>query len=361
MIFEIRKETVMRTLIIPCAGRSSRFPNMKPKYLLTYPDGKLMVQKSIEGLNLSEFDRIVITIVKDHQIRYEAETVLKQAFPDREKYNILVLDQYTSCQAQTVALTLQLAGIEGEFWVKDSDNFVKAPLLQSNAIVGLNIETYEEEVNRLGAKSFLIVNEQKHVIDIIEKKIKSKYICIGVYGFSDAALFLEVFDVLNNEKQQIGEIYLSHMVSYMIGTKLSVFQYIEAEVYEDWGTLEDWKLAQKKHTSYFINLDGVLIENVGKYGSKNWDSEWVPLEENISYVKRLSEQGAQIVITTTRTQDDKGQIIELLEKNGILVHQVITDCNYAPQMIVNDFSAGNPYPSCQAISFPRDSRLEMYL
>ena len=28
----------MKTLIVPCAGRSSRFPNMKPKYLLTHPD-----------------------------------------------------------------------------------------------------------------------------------------------------------------------------------------------------------------------------------------------------------------------------------------------------------------------------------
>ena len=70
----------MATLIIPCAGKSSRFPNMKPKWMLTHPDGKLMIEKSIEQLPLEVFDRIVITIVKEHCETYEADVILKQVF-----------------------------------------------------------------------------------------------------------------------------------------------------------------------------------------------------------------------------------------------------------------------------------------
>ena len=39
------KET---TLIIPAAGKSSRYPNMKPKWLLSHPTGKLMIEKVLE-------------------------------------------------------------------------------------------------------------------------------------------------------------------------------------------------------------------------------------------------------------------------------------------------------------------------
>lgn len=351
----------MKTLIIPCAGKSSRFPNMKPKYLLTYPDGKLMVEKSMEGMDLAAFDRVIITIVKEHEIQYEAETILKQIYGEMDKFEILVLDEFTSCQSETVALTLKLADVKGEFWVKDSDNFVKVALHEPNAIVGLNIETYKEEINRLGSKSFLIINEQKNIIDIIEKKIKSRYICIGVYGFEDADLFLKVFNILKQENGGFDEIYLSHIVSYMIGTKLSVFKYIEAEDYEDWGTLEDWKLVQRKHAAYFINLDGVLIENQGRYGSKNWNSELTIIEDNMDYLRKISHQGAQIIITTTRTEKYKDKIIDMLHNNGIKVFQLVMNCNYAPQIIINDFSPGNSYPSCQAVSFPRNSQLNKYI
>ena len=37
-----------KSLIIPVAGKSSRYPGMRPKWLLTMPDGKLMLEKSIE-------------------------------------------------------------------------------------------------------------------------------------------------------------------------------------------------------------------------------------------------------------------------------------------------------------------------
>ena len=36
----------MKNLILPVAGQSSRYPNMRPKWLITMPDGKLMIEKS---------------------------------------------------------------------------------------------------------------------------------------------------------------------------------------------------------------------------------------------------------------------------------------------------------------------------
>jgi hypothetical protein len=39
---------------------------MKPKYMLTHPDGHLMIEHAIKGLNVDIFDRIIVTIIKAH-------------------------------------------------------------------------------------------------------------------------------------------------------------------------------------------------------------------------------------------------------------------------------------------------------
>jgi 2-C-methyl-D-erythritol 4-phosphate cytidylyltransferase len=54
----------MSTLILPCAGRSTRFPGTRPKWALTHPCGELMLLESIKGLDLTKFERIVAIFVK---------------------------------------------------------------------------------------------------------------------------------------------------------------------------------------------------------------------------------------------------------------------------------------------------------
>ena len=189
----------MKTLIIPCAGKSTRFQNMKPKWMLTHPDGKLMIEKAMEGLPLNKFDRIIITIVKEHALKYEAETILKQALnlQKNRKIEILKLDDFTSCQSETVYLTLEKMKVKGEFVVKDSDNYVKViDCLKPEFIVGLDINKFDKEIYRLKSKSFLMVNDQNIITDIIEKKIRSENICLGVYGFNNPAKFIEAYNFL---------------------------------------------------------------------------------------------------------------------------------------------------------------------
>lgn len=38
-------------LIIPAAGKSSRFPGVRPKWMLVHPNGNLMLIEAIRGLN----------------------------------------------------------------------------------------------------------------------------------------------------------------------------------------------------------------------------------------------------------------------------------------------------------------------
>ena len=53
------------SLILPCAGKSSRFKG-KPKWLNTCPNGNLMIQECLIGLDLSNVRDIYISFLKEH-------------------------------------------------------------------------------------------------------------------------------------------------------------------------------------------------------------------------------------------------------------------------------------------------------
>ena len=64
-------------LIIPAAGKSSRFPGIRPKWMLTHPNGNLMIVESISGLELNKYSQIIITILEEHEKQY-AEICFKK-------------------------------------------------------------------------------------------------------------------------------------------------------------------------------------------------------------------------------------------------------------------------------------------
>lgn len=353
----------MKTLIIPCAGRSSRFPNMRPKWMLYYPDGKMMVEKALEGLVLEEFDRIIFTIVKEHVKEYQAEEILEDifCFSNSEKFELCILDDFTSCQAETVYLTLIDKQVTGSFAVKDSDNFICVDTGRiDDYVVGINISTFSKEVARLSAKSFLILNEQGIITDIIEKQIKSEYICVGMYGFGNAELFKEAYLHLKDVSDKRYEIYLSHIISYLIGTQKTVYRYVEAENYEDWGTIEDWNIVLKEKQTVIINMDGLLFDKNEKYGNDNWGLPLQPNEKNLLQLRQMAEQGAQIIVLTSMEEQYEEMIKKVLENYGINVYQIITGCYLAHKLLIGQADKTIPYPGCDAINVSLNTDLKDY-
>lgn len=350
----------MSTLIIPCAGKSSRFPNMKPKYLLTHPDGKMMIEKSIEEINTEIFSRIIITIVKPHDDQYESSLLLNQVFKNNPKVEICVLDDFTKSASETIHKTITKTNVSGSFVIKDSDNSVGVDLPKDidNAIVGLDLHK-NPNIKNIAAKSFLIVNEQDTILDIVEKQVVSNVICLGIYCFKEAAAFLKAFEEMSATNIS-GEMFISHVISYMLRNHEHLFNLFLAKSFKDFGTLEEWKEEQFKHRTYFVDFDGVLVKNSGKYGKRNWSNNFEILEDNAKTIRDLQQNGAQIIITTARSEELRPTVEKLLEQMGIKVHAIVMNLNHSSRVLINDFAATNPYPSALAISIPRDSNLKNY-
>lgn len=353
----------MTTLIVPCAGRSTRFRGMRPKWLLTYPTGELMIQKAVQSMYLDRYDKIVFVIVQEHSNDYSAELILRQAFSSRiEQVQVVVLDEFTNGPAETVVKAIEKENIRGSVVVKDCDNSVTFDFPEdlSNFVVGSHLEQIPD-VSNVAGKSFLSVNEQGLIVDIIEKKIVSDIISLGVYGFSDADLISTVLDSILNDSRASGEIYMSHIISALLHKKYSQYFFVQANTYEDWGTLYDWNRTRNQFRTIFCDIDGVIYKNRGRYGALTWDDDPEIIAENVEILKGLVSYGAQLVLTTSRPDEFKQKIAAEMMQIGLEYHEIILGLNHSSRIIINDFAPTNPYPSCTAINVNRDGMLESYL
>ena len=349
----------MNTLIIPCAGKSSRYPDMKPKWLLTHPDGKPMIQKAIECINQIKFNDIYITILEDHCKNYDAEIILNQIFKNYP-IKICILKKQTNGPAETVYNTIKKNKINGCIVIKDSDNYVEFKINKNieNYICGIDIKNIDNLKN-INRKSFIIVDDKNIIQKIIEKKIASDKICTGVYGFENSKLFINGYEnIINNDIYKNKEIFISDIVSNVINK--NHFNYIEIEKYEDWGDLDSWKIIQQKYKTIFCDIDGVLFKNTGEYGIKNWMNDNEAIEDNVKILNELYSNGAKIILTTSRHEKYRQHTIAQLKINKIKFHMLIMSLPHSQRLLINDFANTNQYPSCASISIPRNSILKDY-
>lgn len=342
-------------LIIPAAGKSSRYKNMKPKWMLTHPSGKLMIEKVVNGLNLEDYSMIYFVILKEHCEKYEADLILKQCFINVQ-HKVVVLDEPTMSSPETVYSCVVKENITGSIVIKDCDCLVSYTIPKiNNFVVGMNITPSLKNIQQ---KSFILINQDNIIQEIVEKKIVSDKICLGVYGMNTIDFvksFLRLKDTIGSE------LYFSHIISDIIDTDKKIFIEVDANEYIDWGTKDEWFSSVNMKNSYFIDIDGVVLVNTGKYGSKNWYNTIEPIYENLSVIKQLSDDGHEIIFVTSRPQDALDMFKDLLKSQDIKYKTIIHSCLHSKRIIINDFAPSNPFPSCLSINIPRNNLIESYL
>ena len=87
----------MKNLLIPIAGKSTRFPNTRPKWMLTHPkSGYFMGIESIRGINLDFFDKIYFIGLKEHSDKFEYEKGFRYELSKlniEDKTELILLDK----------------------------------------------------------------------------------------------------------------------------------------------------------------------------------------------------------------------------------------------------------------------------
>lgn len=246
----------MKTLIIPCAG--NRKINKKPLILNMHPDGTILAEKSISGIHPEQYDRVIYTILDEIEKEYNVSEKLKKSVGVNYPVEICILQNSTSGPADTVYETLEKMNVEGEFAVRDSLNYINvSENLSGNFIAGLDLTRFDDEVYRVRTKSFIILNEQNQVLDVVEKKFRSDVISVGLYGFKSVDDYMLAYSKLKDKNYPIKKLYLSHIISYLIGYKNRVFKCDIATKHEDWGAEETWRHLQSNYKLCFVNVDKI--------------------------------------------------------------------------------------------------------
>lgn len=346
----------MKTLLLPVAGRSSRFAGTRPKWLLTMPDGRLMIEQSVEGLSLASFDRVIVVALTEHVEKYSSLTrmtgLLKKSIC--EHVEILLLDEATASQVETIAVALEKAHVVGDFFVKDCDNTFQVDYSGGNGVAVVDLHSVAK-VNAAN-KSYVQTDPLGLVKNIVEKHVISNFFCCGGYGFASVETFLAHWNRLKTHEN----LYLSHVIFSMIMEGVE-FQTFNASAYCDWGTLDDFRAYCDQRLVVFCDIDGVLFQNSSKFSSEGWT--YSPLQKNIeTLIKIQSEGNLYLVVTTSRPEALKNELDRELKSHGLQVDQFVMGLPHGSRYLINDFSATNPFPSAVAINLERDSMtLESYL
>jgi hypothetical protein len=340
----------MKTLILPVAGRSSRFPDMRPKWLLTMPDGKLMLEKAVEKLEMSDYDRIVVVCLREHIEAYLTPKSLEGVLAGIGHPNIdlCILEEPTSSQSETVAQALIRSNISGAFFVKDCDNMFKVRWGGGNELAVLDLNN----VGLIDAKnkSYVNVDTLGNISNIVEKQVISNLFCCGGYGFRDAEEFLQHFKTINSEQ----EVYISHVIYSMLLSEVN-FRISMADYYVDWGTLREYRHYTRSFLTLFCDVDGVLLYNGSKFGKKGWGTE--PISENLQTISRLQKSGLlHLIITSSRPESEIGYLRQRLADYEVTPDRYVMGLPHARRIVVNDYSATNPYPTAIAINVERDGK-----
>ncbi len=337
-------------LILPVAGQSSRYPGLRPKWMLNHPNGNLIIAESIRGWDLSDIEEIVVVCLRQHDEKYGAQAMLHKQFAKLGlvgKLHVVVIEQSNS-QPHTVYQALKLASISGPILIKDSDNYFFHTPKAGNTVCYATIA----DINRGNVinKSYILMNEAGTVLNIVEKRMISDTFCVGGYGFGEAADFVSTFE----DMVDIPNLYVSHVIYQMIlngkyfsGSKVSGFV--------DWGTIKDWNAFRSHYCTLFVDLDGVLVENSAEYFSPFW-GETDEIKENVDVINRLYDSGyGEIIITTTRGADSEEVTRQQLERIGLKYHRILFGLLHAKRVVINDYSKSNPYRSCDSINVSRNA------
>jgi hypothetical protein len=338
-------------LIIPMAGKSSRFPNLRPKWMLTHPSGKFMAIESILGLNLSQFDQIYFVCLAEHEEQYQFLKGFKEELEELELLNkteFVILSEATKDQPETVKQAIEQANIVGPIVIKDSDNFFKVSLQKGNSVcfADLNSSGLVKPKN----KSYLHKDENGKVSNIVEKQVISPYFCVGAYSFESADVFCHYLDRL----PKIGERYISNIIFEMLLDN-KLFDGIEVDNYIDWGTIEDWDRFKRTFATLFVDIDGTLVINSSSHFPPyigNTDG----IDMNIEIIRTLHQSGKfQIILTTSRPERYRTTTIKQLKKLNVPFNHLLMGLFHSKRIIINDYSKSNPFKSCDAINLKRNT------
>lgn len=249
MAHELINETGMMNIIVPMAGRGSRFSQVGytfPKPLIDV-QGKPMIQVVIDNIGLS--GRYIFIVLKEHYEKY----ALKYLLPLITKGNpceIVQVDTVTEGAACTVLLAEKFIDNKDELLIANSDQFVDwvpehfIQRMHNKGADGGILTFYSTHPKW----SFVKIDETSSAItEVAEKRPISTNASVGIYWFKHGKDFVDGAKQMIEKNIRVnGEYYVAPVYNELIGRGDYILPYPVADML-GLGTPEDLNYFLENH------------------------------------------------------------------------------------------------------------------
>jgi len=317
-----------KIIIIPLGGLGNRFKVAEyelPKPLINVL-GTPIIYWLLKNLDLSDIEYICIPYNKDIK-KFRFEDQLRQSFP-KINFKFLCLNNNTRGATETIKISLDWLNEPHDKHVMciDGDNFYTENIL--SAWDGSNMIFTFDDYGLNPVFSYVQIDKNNNVTQILEKSKISNLACCGVYAFNSMFELLNMCNhVINNNIVEKGEFYLSVVISEMIkngnnennGNNFTCNK-INLNNYFCLGTPSHVKIFCNKYKGqieskrYCFDLDNTLVTFPKVHGDY---STVEPIEKNINMLKHLKNKGNTIIIHTARKmKSSNGNIGKVMQSIG---------------------------------------------
>jgi len=326
-------------LIVPCGGKSSRYPNMPPKWILPDNEGIPMIVRAVRELQFNP-DDLVVTVLREHEDRFNARRGLADAFGHEVK--TVILEQPTKSQSETVVETLKQAEIREPFLVKDSDNSFQIDPIEADTNYVTVSSLNDFDLINPRNKSYVTVDHEGFITCIREKRVISDLFSVGGYFFRSPDVFISAFDRLDNSPEiATSEIYISEVISYLLMNG-EPFKTKRAANYQDWGTIHEWRRKLESRKLFFLSVDGFLFER-GSVNFRPGFHEVASHPQAIEAAQNLARDGHQIIYLSIRPDSLRNMTSEALKNAGLPEGQLLMECDLSQWILVTSPHPSMPY------------------
>jgi len=228
------------SLIVPMINTSKKYENSVPiEFQYDNNSGKINCVKSIEGLNLDYtniFKKIYFVILSDHENKYHVSDKIILSIKNSNLKDIECIFSFlnypTTSQADTIYTVIKKYNIEDPIFIKDADNMcILDSDIKKNSVLVYPLEN--TPIVDPQHKSYVAIDDQNFVVNIIEKKVVSNLFNCGGYSFASALDFIEAYEHVLEFEDIFSHMYISHIIYWLILNKKLKFRPIEAIGYED--------------------------------------------------------------------------------------------------------------------------------
>ena len=171
----------MTTILLTCAGKSTRYPNHRAKWSLTHPSGHMMAAVALSSMKPCSA-RMVAVFNPDDLARYGKEAIEKEFLEAGLMVDVVSTDGQTKSQVETVLQAVTTARIRGGIIVRDCDNYFEASM-KPNSVATVDLNDVTEPIVARNKSYARIVGT--HVTEVVEKEVVSNLFCCGAYSFKD--------------------------------------------------------------------------------------------------------------------------------------------------------------------------------